>query len=74
MCPVPSAWSPSGRFLAILREAWNGLVRTLNRSWNKALPQAIHRTAQNSLGHLLGQACQGRGLTQAEVNPRSGPR
>lgn len=56
------------------KRSLDGLVRTLNRSWNKALPQAIHRTAQNSLGHLLGQACQGRGLTQAEVNPRSGPR
>lgn len=73
MCPVPSARSPSGRVLAILRAAWNGLVRNLNLSWNKALQPAIHRTARNSLGHLLAQAFQGGGLTQAEVNPSSGP-
>lgn len=73
MCPVPSAWRPSGRFLAILREAWKGLVRNLNLSWSKALPQAIHRPSQNSFGHLLGQAFQGGDLTQVEVNPSSGP-
>lgn len=61
------------RFLAILRAAWSSLVRNLNLSWNKALQQAIHRAAQNSLGHLLGQAFQGGHLTQAEANPSSGP-